>query len=150
MSSRLAIGMAKRSHGEYQWLGQEFRFQDDFFEDQFTSVSRRHFDEFVTSSKQLPFNNTILIETNALNSVSTLEWPDGAMLELAPDEMLDPTRNGSSSYTYAMTGQKVKPIQMMAPETIDVINMLAQEAEDNLSWSTLGSTFGFKSYLANT
>lgn len=149
MSSRLAIGMAKRSHGEYQWLGQTFRFADDYFEEQFTAVSRRHFTEFVTSTKQLPFENTILIETNAMNDISRLEWPDGAVLDLPSKESLPPNRNGSSSYTYAMTGQKVKPIDMMAPETIGVIEMLANEAESKLSWSALGATFGFKSYLAN-
>ena len=147
MASRIAMGIAKKAHGEILWNGKKFNFKEDFFREEFAEVSRRHFRDFVSSSRQLPANKTVLIETKALDRVKQLEWPDGTVLSLPSKSELTGKHGGSSTYIHKESGKKVKPIDMMSPKTIQLMNLISAEAEQKLSWSTLGTDLGFRSYL---
>jgi hypothetical protein len=147
MASRIAMGIAKKAHGEIEWSGKKFKFAERYFAEEFTSVSRRHFRDFVSSVKQLPFDKTVLIETNALDAISTLEWPDGTALPLPDKSSIASKHGGSSTYIHKASKKRVKPMDMMAPGTVLLINQIASEAEEKLSWSTLGIDLGFRSYI---
>ena len=145
LASRIAMGIARKSHGEIEWAGNKFNFSNKDLKQVFADVSRRHFSDFIASSKQLPFDKTILIETNAIDTISSLEWPDGTILPLPGKETLITKHGGSCTYIHKESGKKVKPIDMMSPKTMQIINLIAAEAEKS-SWSTLDTALGFKKY----
>jgi len=138
--SKFVFAMTQQAHGTVEWDGQFFGDPENFTGAKFISTAWRILEEFISSSDQLPKEKTIMIETNSINAISELVWPDGAALTVPTNESLS---IGKVNYVDTRTGTAVTPIDLIHPYTIRLFRAFEAECNKNLDWQNLDKNLGF-------
>jgi len=142
LCSFMIFRMTKTPHGnDLEYDGVEYTFRNKDKKTEFLSRQKNYLMEFKESLMLLPTHSTVMIETNKMNNVSLIEWPDGNTLD-----MVDPTKikKGMTVWKNTATGERVLPPDMITDADRDMFQEWANQVEQELGWPMLAENLGFK------
>jgi hypothetical protein len=138
--STFLFARLSKAHGEIEWDGKQYGLPQSFNSAHFKWHKDRLLTECIDSFKQLPKENTLMIETQSINNISTLTWPDGAVLEI-PNQSTVP--RGKVVYINTQTNQAVDPIDIVHPYAIEKFHNMEIEFNKKFDWQNLDKNLGF-------
>ena len=142
ISSTFVFSRTQQAHGTVEWDGKLFGDPAHFTGTKYTSGHYKALEQFIISSSRLPKEKTVMIETNSINAISELVWPDSTRLALPNNATL---LTGKVNYVDTRTGAAVTPIDLIHPHAIKLFRAFEAKCNKHLDWQNLDKNLGFTS-----
>jgi hypothetical protein len=91
----------------------------------------------------------MIAELEQLDQFEDIVWPNGCTIQVPTTNELNEHNllTGKNSYYNKKTGEKIRPRDMLHPETLELFSDWAKQKEHELDWANIPKKFGISQII---